>query len=136
EIERWVDLRIERQRVFERAEPLHMSAVIDEAALRRQMGGPDILAEQLRHLIESVEQPHIEIRILPFTAGAHASPGGPFTLLKMSDPFPEVAHVESPAGSIYLETDAVDGLIDTYDWLHEHSLNNEDSTAFLMGIAK
>ncbi|OLT27478.1 transcriptional regulator [Nocardiopsis sp. CNR-923] len=134
EIERWVKLRMDRQRVLERAEPLYLSAVIDEAVLRRQVGGREVMAQQLRHLSTKVAEPNIDVRVLPFTAGAHASPDGPFTLLKMSDPFPEVAHVESPAGSIYLETESVDRLVDTYDWLHENSLNNEETAEFLVAL--
>ncbi|WP_393916813.1 Scr1 family TA system antitoxin-like transcriptional regulator [Halostreptopolyspora alba] len=52
----------------------------------------------------------------------------------MVDPFPEVAHVESPAGSIYLEADTVDRLVDTYDWLQEHSLTPEETAAFLAAL--
>ncbi|MFV2194833.1 helix-turn-helix domain-containing protein [Nocardiopsis sp. LOL_012] len=134
EIERWINLRMDRQRVLSRAEPLHLSAVIDEAVLRRQVGGPDVMGQQLQHLSAMAEEPNIDLRVLPFTAGAHASPDGPFNLLKMSDPFPEVAHIESPAGSIYLETDAVDRIVETYDWLHEHSLSNEDTAALLAAL--
>src|SRR5699024_8883549 len=68
--------------------------------------------------------------------GAHASPDGPFTLIKMAAPFPEVAHIESPAGSIYLETDAVDRFVDTYDWLEQHSLSGEESNALLADLEK
>ncbi|WP_157982402.1 helix-turn-helix transcriptional regulator [Nocardiopsis sp. FIRDI 009] len=136
EIERWVDLRMRRQRVFDRDEPLHLSAVIDEAALHRPVGGPKVMADQIRHLLKSAALPHFDIHVLPYSVGAHASPGGPFTLFKMSDPFPEVAHVESPAGSIYLETEAVDKLVDTYDWLHEHSLSDEDTTVLLAALEK
>ncbi|MFL1430702.1 MULTISPECIES: helix-turn-helix domain-containing protein [unclassified Nocardiopsis] len=136
EIERWVALRMERQRVFERSEPMHMSAVIDEAALRRLIGGQQVMLDQVGHLLRCASQDNFDIRVLPFALGAHTSPGGPFTLLKMSDPFPTVAHVESPAGSIYLESESVDQLIDTYDWLHDHSLSGEDTIAFLVALEK
>lgn len=92
------------------------------------------MLEQVQHLRAMGTKPNVELRLLPFEAGAHTSPEGSFTLLKMSAPFPEVAHVESPAGSIYLETESVDELIDAYDWLYEHGLSNEDTVAFLMSL--
>ncbi|WP_028648974.1 helix-turn-helix transcriptional regulator [Nocardiopsis sp. CNT312] len=136
EIERWVSLRMERQQALDRDEPLQVSVILDEAALRRQVGGPQIMAAQLLRLSESAALPNIEIRVLPFNVGAHASPDGPFTLIKMADPFPAVAHIESPAGSIYLETDSVDHFVDTYDWLQEHSLSTEDTAALLAALEK
>lgn len=136
EINRWVDLRMQRQQVLSRDEPVHMSVVLDEAVVRRTVGGSSVMREQLRHLQSAAGKKHITVRVLPFSLGAHASPNGPFTLLKMAGPFPEVAHIESPAGSIYLETEAVDRLVDTYDWLEEHSLGVEDTSVLLMELEK
>ncbi|MEV2274969.1 helix-turn-helix transcriptional regulator [Nocardiopsis sp. NPDC049922] len=134
EIERGVSLRMDRQQIFDRAEPVHLSAVLDESVLRRRVGGPEVMAEQIQHLRELASQPHIDLHVLTFEAGAHASPEGSFTLLKMSDPFPEVAHIESPAGSIYLETDSAERFSDIYDWFQEHSLSSEDTAAFLAAL--
>ena len=94
------------------------------------------MVTQLRHLLQSTKQPNLHVRVLPFSVGAHASPDGPFTLIKMAAPFPEVAHIESPAGSIYLETDAVDRFVDTYDWLEQHSLSVEESNTLLADLEK
>ncbi|MGW9351103.1 Helix-turn-helix domain-containing protein [Nocardiopsis flavescens] len=137
EIERWVSLRLDRQRVLDReGEPAHLSAVVDESVLRRLVGGREIMRDQIRHLILMSQRANVNIQVLPFNIGAHSSPDGPFALVKMDDPFPEVAHIESPAGSIYLETEAVDRFVDTYDWLQEHSLGIEDTAALLADLEK
>lgn len=136
EIDQWVELRMERQGVLERSAPPTISVVLDESIVRRPVGGPRVMKAQLRRLLAIGERATADIRVLPFSAGAHASPDGPFTLLKMSEPFPEVAHIESPAGSLYIETDSVDQLVDTYDWLHEHSLSPEDSAALIAAVEK
>jgi transcriptional regulator with XRE-family HTH domain len=134
EIARWVQLRIERQQVLDRDTPLRLTAVLDEGALRRLVGGPEVMAGQLRHLVAMAQRPNIEIRLLPFTTGAHASPDGPFALLKMSDPFPEVVHIESPAGSIYLEVEDVARFAEAYDWLYTNSLDDAASVEFIAAL--
>lgn len=91
---------------------------------------------QLRHLREFGERSDADLRVLPFSAGAHASPNGSFTLLKMAAPFPGVVHVESPAGAIYLETDEVDRFVDRYHHLHGQSLGRAESAAFIAALEK
>lgn len=136
EIERWVSLRMERQQVLDRDEPIRLSVVLDEAVLRRPVGGPQVMSAQLQRLLDIMDLPHVDLRVLPFSVGAHASPDGPFTLIRMAEPFPEIAHIESSAGSIYLETDAVDRFVDTYDWLQQHSLSIQDTAALLAATEK
>ncbi|GAB3727140.1 helix-turn-helix domain-containing protein [Nocardiopsis nanhaiensis] len=136
EIGRWVSLRMDRQQVLDSEEPIALSLILDEAALRRQVGGPEIMSAQLQHLSRLLERPNIDLRVIPFSVGAHASPDGPFTLIKMADPFPEVAHIESPAGSLYLETDTVDQFVDSYAWLQQHSLSDEKTAALLADLDK
>lgn len=70
-----------RELAIERPEPARFSAVIDEGAARRQVGGDEIMREQLRHVIDLSERPNVEVRVLPFTGGAHAGSGrAPFTV--------------------------------------------------------
>ncbi|MDT0306948.1 helix-turn-helix transcriptional regulator [Streptomyces sp. DSM 44917] len=76
-----VDARMKRKSIFEGDEPPYFWAIVDEAALRRAVGGPTCMSEQLRAVLEAVENPYITLQILPFGQGAHAMLGGGLTLL-------------------------------------------------------
>ncbi|GGV26566.1 transcriptional regulator [Actinomadura cremea] len=102
EIDRRVELRMERRRVFARPDPLRLWAVIDEAALRRAVGGPRVLRDQLRHLIEMAGRTNITVQVLPFAAGGHAAEGGPVSLLRFAEPeLPDVVYLEQLTGALY-----------------------------------
>lgn len=136
QVERWVELRMTRQEILDREKPPYLHAVLDEAALRRTTGGPKVMAQQLAHLAECADRPYIDIRVLPFSAGSHASPAGAFSILHMTDPFPEVAHVESPAGAIYIETPDSDHLVALYDRLVEEALGAAESANLISATAE
>lgn len=102
EIGRRVTLRTRRQRILRRAEPPHLWTVVDEAALRRPMGGPEIMRAQLRHLIDLCASPRITVQVVPFEAGGHAVAGGPVTLLRLAErELPDVVYLEHLAGACY-----------------------------------
>ncbi|GHJ24431.1 transcriptional regulator [Streptomyces albus] len=87
EIEQQVELRMQRQRVLEReAPPLHLWAILDEAVLRREVGGASVMAEQIDHLLAASERPNVTIQVLPFASGAHAvGAGQPFMIIGRDD---------------------------------------------------
>nr|WP_141974451.1 helix-turn-helix transcriptional regulator [Actinomadura hallensis] len=102
EIERRVEVRMLRRRVFDRPEPLKLWAILDEAALRRVVGGPETMREQIRHLIEMAGRPNITVQVLPFAVGGHAAEGGPMTLLRFAEPdLPDVVYLEQLTGALY-----------------------------------
>jgi transcriptional regulator with XRE-family HTH domain len=106
QIARVVDLRMQRQRLLEQDPPLDLWLILDEGAIRRNIGGPDVMRPQLEHLIQASRWPNVTLQILAFEAGAHAGLVGPFSILE----FPErtdsdVAHTESVGGMIYMEKD-------------------------------
>lgn len=91
EVARRVAERMQRQRVLERDDdPLHLFALIDPSVLRREVGGPDVLAGQVEHLRQTNERPHVEIRLLSDAAGIVAA-RGPFTLVTSEDAHPFLA---------------------------------------------
>ncbi|MET8334324.1 helix-turn-helix domain-containing protein [Streptosporangium canum] len=103
-VKRRVEVRIVRQDVLKREKPPQFYALIDEAALRKMVGGPAVMAEQLRHLIEVAAAPHITIQILADAIGAHAAMPGPFTILDFgSDLDPSVVYLETATDSLHLE---------------------------------
>ena len=83
QVDEKVLVRLSRQELLTREDdPLQVVAVLDEAVLHRQVGGPEVMSEQIRHLLELTRRPNVTIRVVPFTQGAHAGMDGPFYLLE------------------------------------------------------
>jgi len=104
-IERLVSLRLDRQiSYYDRAEPARIVAVLGAGALVREVGGPAVMAEQRAHLAGLGRRVRVEVRVLPWSVGAHPAFSGQFILLDFADPDdPDVAYVESHMGARYLE---------------------------------
>ncbi|WP_169987681.1 MULTISPECIES: helix-turn-helix transcriptional regulator [unclassified Microbispora] len=104
EIARRVDLRLERQRILDGGNSPKFWAVIDEAALRRPIGGVDVMRGQIQHLIDLMNQPNVTIQVIPFSYGGHAAEGGAFSILRFADPdLPDIVYVEQLASALYLD---------------------------------
>ncbi|WP_434740334.1 helix-turn-helix domain-containing protein [Micromonospora sp. SH-82] len=104
ELDRRVDLRIHRQELLRRPGPPHLWAVVDEAALRRPIGGAEVMRGQLTALIEATRTPHIRVQVIPFDAGGHAAAGGAFTILRFGDQdLPDIVYIEQLTSAIYLD---------------------------------
>jgi hypothetical protein len=101
-IERTLAARIARQRRLTAEEPLQVSAVIGEGALRLLVGAPEVMRAQLKHLVDLAAEPSVALRVLPFTTGAHAGITGPFKILRFHEE-QDVATVETRGGDVYLE---------------------------------
>ncbi|MCM3884308.1 helix-turn-helix transcriptional regulator [Frankia sp. R82] len=105
EVDRAVELRMNRQKILTGDQPVQLWAILDEAVIRRHVGSPEIMTRQLDRLIEASEQPAVTIQVVPFTAGAHAGMISSFTILGFPDTggTPETVYIEAPTGSLYLE---------------------------------
>ncbi|MEU4773535.1 helix-turn-helix transcriptional regulator [Micromonospora sp. NPDC023644] len=104
EIERRVALRMQRQRLLHRENPPQLWAVVDEAALRRPIGGPRVMREQVAALIEATKSPNIRLQVIPFAAGGHAAAGGAFTILRFGDrELPDIVYIEQLTSALYLD---------------------------------
>ncbi|SEQ93455.1 helix-turn-helix domain-containing protein [Streptomyces radiopugnans] len=103
EVKHMVDIRMKRQELLSREEPPHIWAVVDEAVIRRMVGGRDTMREQLRHLLTCAESPHITVQILPFAAGAHAAAVGSFVVLGGPTPALDVVYVDILGGGLFME---------------------------------
>lgn len=104
EIQRRVAARTARQQLLADPSPPEYWAVIDEAVLHREVGGPEVMARQAQRLIEMGQLPHVTIQVVPFTAGAHPGMEGPFLILGFPEPAdPEVVYVDSTSGGFFLE---------------------------------
>jgi transcriptional regulator with XRE-family HTH domain len=102
-LDRYVDLRIRRQQVLERANPLALLVVLDEAVLRRRVGGPKVMKEQYEALLAVSERPNITLQVLPFDAGPHQAMGFAFNLFEFSGADPQVVYVEHLEGAAFVE---------------------------------
>lgn len=102
EVDRRVALRMTRQRILHRRQATRLWAVIDEAALRRPVGGLAVMRAQLRHLIEVCGLPQVTVQILPFRTGGHAAEGGPVTILRLpGGELPDVVYLEQLTTGLY-----------------------------------
>jgi len=102
-----IDLQIEakltRQRILTQSDPASFAVVLDEAALHRMVGGPQVMAAQLAKILEVSALPNVMVQILPFELGAHPALESNFTILQLPDPTPGVVYVEGMIGSIQLQ---------------------------------
>jgi len=99
-----VALRMARQEMLTRPDPPRVWAVVDEALLRRPVGGVRVMREQLERLIELSELPQVTLQVIPFDAGGHAAAGGSFSILRFADPnIHDIAYLEQLTSALYLE---------------------------------
>jgi transcriptional regulator with XRE-family HTH domain len=107
-IEARVEWRMARQEILSRSKNApQILSILDESALRRMVGGPAVMREQVRRLAQLSEQPNIEIRTLPFGAGAHTAMNGPFIIFEYPHEFtgnPGTVYVENHRQGLYYES--------------------------------
>jgi transcriptional regulator with XRE-family HTH domain len=104
EIDRRVQLRMDRQKLMSRDGAPHLWAVVDEAVVRRPIGSPAIMREQLEYLIEVCKRPNVTLQVVPFSRGGHAAAGGPFSILRFAEhDLPDVVYLEQLTTATYLD---------------------------------
>jgi transcriptional regulator with XRE-family HTH domain len=135
QVERQVTIRMRRQQILDRTSPPppEIWAVLDEAVIRRVVGGRDVMGGQLERLREISQDPGVTLQVLSFSVGAHMAAYGSFSLFTPSDPaFPVTASTDRPAGTL-IEDDPSD--ISRYTLIFNHlratSLNPSESTALI-----
>ncbi len=138
EAARAAELRRARQVRLTGNDPVHLDAVINEGAVRRVVGGPDVMRAQLHRLLESSQLPNVVLRVLPFEAGAHPGVDGSFTVLEFPDPAdPRIVYLDWMTDSDYL-----DGLRDIAAYRHAHerlraaALSPNDSREMINKLAE
>jgi transcriptional regulator with XRE-family HTH domain len=134
-----VDVRLRRQHeLFEQDEPPTIIVLLDEAALRRQVGGRAVMADQLRHLARLAERPHVHVLIIPFAAGAHPGIFGPFIIMDLPDPADKpLIYREGPLGDVITRdrVELINSYRQTFDQLTAVALTEADSLAFIRAVA-
>ncbi|AZQ33227.1 XRE family transcriptional regulator [Streptomyces cyaneochromogenes] len=103
DIDRRVQLRMKRQQLLHTADAPRLWAVVDESALRRPVGGSDVMREQLEHLLRMSNLPNIALQILPLQEAVTADIGAPVTVLRFAEPvLSDVVYLEQLSGAVYL----------------------------------
>jgi hypothetical protein len=104
EIDRRVALRLGRQQLLAQDDGPWLWAVIDEAILRRPVGGRKVLRGQIERLIQATTLPRVRLQLLPFSGGAHAAMTGTFSILRFAEPeLPDVVYLEHATNAQYLD---------------------------------
>jgi transcriptional regulator with XRE-family HTH domain len=104
EIDRRATLRMTRKQLLQRPEAPRLWAVLDEAVLRRPIGGRPVLREQVAALLEACAMPNVQLQVMPFASGGHAATGGAFSILRF--PYQElsdVVYIEHLTSGLYLD---------------------------------
>ncbi|MFF9809462.1 helix-turn-helix domain-containing protein [Streptomyces coeruleorubidus] len=132
-----VEVRLARQDVLRADPPLELSAVLDEAVLRREVGGPGVMARQLERLVEAALLPQVRLQVLPFAAGAHIGVTGPFVIFSFSSTSDlDVVVLDHLTSSLYLERkEDLQAYTEAFNALQIHALSPEDSLDFIAGTA-
>ena len=104
EVDNRVNVRLGRQRLFGKENAPRLWAIVDEAALRRPMGGRDVLAGQVKRLMEAVSEPNITLQVMPFKYGGHGAEGGAFTIMRFPEAdLPDMVYMEYLTGAHYID---------------------------------
>ncbi|WP_372350376.1 helix-turn-helix domain-containing protein [Streptomyces sp. KL116D] len=139
DIEKRVQVRMRRQeRIQAPDNPLRLWTVLDEAALRRGVGGKSVMREQLEHLVEQSQLPHVTVQVIPFEMGAHPGLNGQYAILEFPDAADSsVVYIEGVTSDLYLEkANDVQKYSVMYEHLRAQALNVEQSRQFISDIAK
>ncbi|MFI6922925.1 helix-turn-helix domain-containing protein [Nonomuraea spiralis] len=131
ELDRRVALRVTRQRRLESG--LKLWAVIDEAVLRRVLGGAEVMREQVRHLLDATERPNVTVQVVPFESGGHAAAGGAFSILRFPErDLPDVVYMEQLTSALYLDKPVdSDHYMEVMDRLSIQALEPKQTRHFL-----
>jgi transcriptional regulator with XRE-family HTH domain len=130
-------MQMERQRQA-RANPARVWVVLDEAALRRQVGGPEVMRQQLEYLCEVSSTPNVFLQVIPFSSGAYVALDLPFVILSFPDAMdPDVVYMGYATGCLWIEDMAE---VDRYNLFFHHlqatALSFEDSGALITSVLK
>ncbi|MFG2745795.1 helix-turn-helix domain-containing protein [Streptomyces chartreusis] len=131
-----VAVRLARQDVLRADPPLKLSAVLDEAVLRREIGGPEVMARQLGRLMEAAQLPQVRLQVLPFGAGEHVGITGPFVIFSFSSTSDlDVVVLDHLTSSLYLERkEDLQAYTEAFNTLRIHALSPEESLDYIAAL--
>lgn len=138
EIDSYVEVRMSRQEIFARESPPQYLCLLDEAVLRREVGGPAVMAAQLDKILEMNNPPKLTIQVVPFAQGWHAGADGPFNVYSYPDPMDlDVVNLEYLDGALYLEeNESVERYQLAFDELRAAALTSRQSMELISAVKR
>ena len=135
-IDELIDVKLTRQHILGREDPLLLWAVMDEAALHRVVGSPTVMAAQMDHLIEVARHPNVIVQVIPYHAGAHPAMDSTFNILDFVN-VPSVVYVEGLVGWIYMDRPVeIIRYREVFEYLCNLALSSEDSSELVAKVGK
>jgi transcriptional regulator with XRE-family HTH domain len=137
DVDEYLSMRMQRQRILDRPSRPTYQVVLDEAVIRREVGGPEVMSAQLDHLLQRGLEPNISIQVLPFSAGAYSAALTSFIMYGGSDPSLDVIFIENPVGSLLLEEpSAQQEYADAITFLRQEALDTTSSAELIAEVSK
>ena len=138
ELDRAVELRLQRQKVLVRPDPLKLWCILSEPVVSRLIGGPEVMRGQLAHLLEMSQWPNVTLQLLTLASGVHPALNGPFCILEFPERGdPDVVYAEGVAGHAYLERDVeVQACAEVFDLLRAAALSPADTAKMIGRMAE
>jgi transcriptional regulator with XRE-family HTH domain len=138
EIERRVGLRLKRQELLARPQPPRIWVIMDEAVLRRPLGGIAVMRAQLRHLVQAARLPKVTLQVVPFARGGHAGASGSFSILRFEEhDLPDVVYIEQLTSAVYLDQRSdIEHYLEVVDQLSGEALTPADTMRFIEQVAE
>jgi transcriptional regulator with XRE-family HTH domain len=138
QMRRLAEFRLKRQEALARVDPPDLWLILDEAVIRRPIGGPDVMRAQLDHLVTASQIPNVTLQVLPFSSGAHPALMGAFSIIEFPERGdPDVVYVDSWGGPIYLEKDRdIRTCAEAFDRLRAAAMSPGDSSALVRRVAR
>lgn len=138
EVDRLVDVRMERQGLLEQPDAPLLWVVMDETVLRRPIGGRRVMRDQIGALIEATERPNVRLQVMPFAVGPHPAMYGPFHIFRFQlQEIPDIAYTESLVGGVYFDDrDDVSTFLEALDRMCAQAAPAQSTKAILDGMRK
>jgi hypothetical protein len=138
EVDRRVALRVRRQAVLTRPDPVRLWAVLDESALRRPIGGEKALVLQIEHLIDMTELPNVVLQVMPFTISCNSGSAGAYSILRFAEQdLPDIVYIEHLTSALYLDkVEDLDQYTETMEALCIAAPSPNKTRDFLHGILR
>ncbi len=129
-----VSLRERRKEILNRAQPPRIWAIIGEAALAQRVGGDDVMRDQTQHLLDLSQLPHVSIRVLPFSAGAHVGLSGGFVVMSFDDTLEgSITLMEGPSGDVFNDEPAEVGrTLLRHTHIQAQAMSADDTRRYLL----
>jgi transcriptional regulator with XRE-family HTH domain len=137
-VDQYVESRAARQHLLNAKPPLSLWVILDESAVRRQVGGPKVMSEQVHRLIEiATDLPNVTLQLLPFSAGGHAGMDGSFSILRFpAGSLSDVVYIENRTGHLFLNRDEdIEVFREVLNYLRATASSPEESISLLQDIA-